>query len=149
MFYMVPKVRKARDRPPGKNPDTRAVLPKFEKLYKVSAQVRFAPNARVPNSGAAPAIPVANSKEVHKTWLRKSLHLFHLILWRVKEKKMKLNAAGLASALVILAAVSMFRMGDKPTFVSVSQEEEWLERVKAQVTGAQKRSKKPYRGDDL
>ena len=53
-----------------------------------------------------------------------------------------MNVAGLATAFVFLIAVSAVRMGDKPTFGSVSQEELFVSQIEKQLEEGRKRKKK-------
>ena len=57
---------------------------------------------------------------------------------------MKLNAAGIASAFVILAAFGVFRLGDKPVFTSIEQENQWSTAIKASVKESAKKAKPKY-----
>ena len=52
---------------------------------------------------------------------------------------MKLNASGIASAFVFLVAVSVFRLGQQPTFPSEDQEKLWVSRIQEAAKGKQKR----------
>jgi len=54
---------------------------------------------------------------------------------------MKLNAAGIASAFVFLVAVSVFRLGQQPTFPSEDQEKLWVSRIQEAAKGKQKRQR--------
>ena len=62
---------------------------------------------------------------------------------------MKLNAAGIASAFVILAVFGVFRLGDKPVFTSVEQENQWAAAIKANVKRNVKAAKPKYVPQDL
>ena len=53
-----------------------------------------------------------------------------------------MNVAGLATAFVFLIAVSAVRMGDKPTFGSVSQEELFVSQIEKQLEEGRGRRKK-------
>ena len=49
-----------------------------------------------------------------------------------------MNGAGAASALVFLLLVSMVRLGDKSTFGTTREEEDWTKQIEAQVKAANK-----------
>ena len=53
---------------------------------------------------------------------------------------MKLNASGIASAFVFLVAVSVFRLGQQPTFPSEEQETLWVTRLQEKAKGAEVRA---------
>jgi hypothetical protein len=62
---------------------------------------------------------------------------------------MKMNVAGLASAFVFLIAVSALRLGDKPTFGSVTQEELFVSQIEKRLEGGRKEKGVKYKGLDV
>ncbi len=61
---------------------------------------------------------------------------------------MKMNGAGIASALVFMVLVSTVRLGDKSTFGSGREEEDWLKQQEGQVKGANKAGIKKWKRPD-
>jgi len=61
---------------------------------------------------------------------------------------MKMNGAGIASALVFMVLVSMVRLGDKSTFGSAREEEDWVKQQEANVKGANKAGAKKWTRPD-
>ena len=56
-----------------------------------------------------------------------------------------MNGAGVASALVFMMLVSMVRLGDKSTFRTAREEEEWLKQQGDQVRAANKAGAKKWK----
>jgi len=65
------------------------------------------------------------------------------------ENNMKFNVVGLASAFVFLAAVSVVRLGQQPTFNTAEDEARWSATVDAEVKKAQESTKRRIRALDV